>query len=1060
MSHHFISASAGTGKTFALTTRVIRLLLLGAPPRSILALTFSRAAAGEIFNKLVARLAEAATDNARAATLSAQILDKLPPDEQAAIRSHHATRSGNLPPAAFAALLRSLVATQHQSNIGTIDSFMWRVARMFPLELGLGSEPAMTDEPTAARAKIATAKSLLFLGAANSAAHEFFDAFFAATHGKEGKTFVEKLSTFVNAWHDRWLDFHPGDPKTGWGVPETLWGPTGCPFQKRGDLAALAERFRAEIANNLPPSNLTPGRQGEVQSALGKVADFAADFNGTVSGAPGFLEKLLLLWDRPARALGPLTYHKKEVPFSRAQSRLASDLLETLVASALDLRCKHTRGIGNLMRGFEAAYEKNFRSAGGFVFADIPRLVARLGDVNFALLAFRLDAQIRHWLLDEFQDTSRAQWRVIGPLVREALADSDTGATPDDLPRSVFTVGDAKQSIYGWRGGDVAIFLKEKSRPEYTCEPLYQSYRYGAVIAEAVNTVFAPAALTAFLGDSAATRAWADVWHDHTSAGENTADHGQVAVKTVSRSHGATHPNADDFADSILAELQETRPLEKGLETAILVRDGATGKILSERLRAAGIHAVWEGESAISDTPVVTALLNLVLLSAHPGDTLAARHIAASPLAGLFNAPPAALSQRLARQISRLGLARALAEIVRPLKDALPPENAAFVRSRLDDLLLAAARYEAAARPDNRADDFVDFVNAAKRRDFADKSAVKILTIHRSKGLGFDYVILPLHETKGMDSPQSLHEAPLVGKTNNAPWLLENPGELISQNDRTLADAAERARQKAIFETLCVYYVAMTRAKKLLSIHTREVSEGSNTRYFSALVAQQLESLPGKLDLAGQPADGQPAARQPADDAAPIALPAAPNSVTPSSASRRHDRLFPEKQQPAAEQAADRGTRLHDALAKIEWLPAPGQPADIPAADINLSAPSPFRDALANRPGDLAALWREKSFEIFLPPSPGNPGGEWLSGRFDRVVLTGPATSRRARILDYKTNTPLPGESPGGFADRMAETYAPQMALYRRALARLAGIPEPNITATLLLSATLAAREV
>ena len=154
---------------------------------------------------------------------------------------------------------------------------------------------------------------------------------------------------------------------------------------------------------------------------------------------------------------------------------------------------------------------------------------------------------------------------------------------------------------------------------------------------------------------------------------------------------------------------------------------------------------------------------------------------------------------------------------------------------------------------------------------------------------------------------------------------------------------------------------------------------------------------------------------------------------------------------PAGETAAERGTSLHEALARIDWLPAePGeQPAGIDAADLDLSSPSPLRDALV-RPADAVDLWRERSFEQLA-------GAEWISGTFDRVVFRGEGEDRRAEIYDWKTNRLRPGETPDAFATRMAETYAGQMRAYRAAVARLAGLPADCVSSTLLLAATRAA---
>ena len=110
-----IEASAGTGKTFSLVTRLLRLIFSGTEPERIVALTFSRMAAGEIFNSFIERLSRAAMDENTAAEESARM-------------------GRELKRADFAAKLRLVISRQHLSLIGTLDSFMMRVVRMIPLD--------------------------------------------------------------------------------------------------------------------------------------------------------------------------------------------------------------------------------------------------------------------------------------------------------------------------------------------------------------------------------------------------------------------------------------------------------------------------------------------------------------------------------------------------------------------------------------------------------------------------------------------------------------------------------------------------------------------------------------------------------------------------------------------------------------------------------------------------------------------------------------------------------------------------------------------------------------
>ena len=128
--------------------------------------------------------------------------------------------------------------------------------------------------------------------------------------------------------------------------------------------------------------------------------------------------------------------------------------------------------------------ERRREQAGKLRFADLPR-IAQDKVVQVPVLAYRLDGWFDHWLLDEFQDTSRSQWAALAPLVEEVWQESEGR-------RTLFYVGDVKQAIYGWRGGDAGLFT-EVARGYETClkdEKLGRSYRSGEKILRAVERVF------------------------------------------------------------------------------------------------------------------------------------------------------------------------------------------------------------------------------------------------------------------------------------------------------------------------------------------------------------------------------------------------------------------------------------------------------------------------------------------------------------------------------------------------------------------------------------------
>ena len=1036
LRNSLIKASAGTGKTFALATRMIRLLLLGVEPNQIVALTFSRAAAGEIYNQLAGRLAEAATSNGQAAEESRRVYEGLEPGTAQHLRKLHGAA---LPRALFTSLLRKLISMQHLSMIGTIDSFMTRMVQAFPLELGLQGSLSIMSEYRKEREEHAAISALLNQDVNDIGAQAFFDSFRQATFGKEGKTYDEKLSRFVKAWHGTLQDY---PDLRAWGQPKTIW-PTGTiPFATHDSPEQLADRLTAEIR--------------EAWAAVDRAifwddfCDFVRTFNTTLLAAQPAAVKNVLSAYKPGATSIEITYNRKALCFTGTQAQLIIQTVENLYGRVLRARCEMTQGVYRLMSQVDAAYAARTRNSGLLTFDDIPRLIANLDETVRRNIEYRFDGRFKHWALDEFQDTSHAQWAAIHNLVDEVIQ-----STEDE--RSIFIVGDCKQAIYGWRGGDVAIFENEISSGHYDLSDLSRSYRYCPQIARFVNAVFDGARLAETLGCEFAPAGakWKKLWVPHTSA----CPAGFVSVERMPPpDQDKEEKTADSYVKAASAHLRRVRPWERGLTSAILVRSNAHGHLFADALRSEGIPAVWEGESAICDTPVVTAILHLLHVAEHPSDTLAWRHVCASPLVQtVFKeacaAPepqgPALLSRTVLESVARLGLDRTLRLMIEALAET---GIDAFTRSRLDDLLRAATHFMAETDAETLLSDFTAFVEAFNRRDIADSSTVKILTIHRSKGLGFDFVLLPIMETTGLSSVRS---GGTLFAADDA-WLLADPGKQVSENDATLKAAHRSFENDGLFEALCVQYVAMTRAKRALTVLLKPASKNAtDTLYFSDCIER---ALPPALPWS----DGDSGwfEHVPVPDVSKVTEPAAPRltvrerrltvrRATPSS-SAFHGCAASDLFMHQESRATQRGTRLHEALSRIVWLneSAP-QPEDLPTSEVNLTAGSAFREALL-QPPHAVELWRERSFELIA-------GGLWISGTFDRVVFFEKSGHRSAQIYDFKTNRRRNNETEDAFAKRMQETYAGQMTNYRQALAQLSGLPASSISCTLLLTETLQA---
>jgi ATP-dependent exoDNAse (exonuclease V) beta subunit len=967
-----IEASAGTGKTQALAERLIELSLAGVEPSEIVALTFSRAAAGEIFERFVSLLAERASADRRCAEL-----------------------------------LRKVVSTQHLSQVGTLDSFLMRIARTFPLELGLDGRAEIMDDYGAGQ-ELARISFGILRRTDRSTRRAFADAFALAMNGEDVRSFVESYRSFIRAWHRLLLE-HP--EKSAWGDPAAIWGGEHpWPETTEEDLA----RFAAAIDGICE------------DKAWPEFVAWVRDFRGSFDGVKGFAKKFFELGGEVfAHATLDVKFGKKTYSFGGERAWAVREALLGVCGYVVRQKLALARGVYTLIAAYEAEYGAKVRGAGKLVFDDVPRLLARMPEDVRLALEYRLDARIRAWALDEFQDTSRGQWRALGPLVEEAKQ--------SDGEKSVFVVGDRKQAIYGWREGDVGIFRREAAQGEvYTQRALNKTYRSSPAVVEAVNRVFVRGRLReCFPGWEA---------DEHVSAKPDMPGFVQ-AVEASGR-------YIDDYLEPIRAALAAVDPVARGISAAVLVRSNGEGERIASYLKLNGMDGVvWEGESAILDTPALQGFVDLVRLADHPGYQQAYRHFASTPVAAAMypdGVPDASEVSRLAAQaFTAKGLVRAFRDI-----RALLPEDPSvawseFTEERFTDMLRAAAEFEFAMEPGTRLSDFADFLAAKKKRNLAEPGKVRIMTIHRSKGLGFDYVVLPLYEKDALNKES---DGPLVADG----WVVPNPGGKVSKMLPGLAAARADRQERAEEEALCVYYVAMTRAKMAMTVVCRPPAKAAGSSiYMSDFVR---EALPEPIG------DAQWYLRLPAPEAraesAADAPRTAPRRAKRQSVKRRLPSLALRSGMSAGDLFADfsarsaakrRGTEAHARYEAVEWVDPSAPRDDVERAVLA----NGWTDAFV-KGGDAVALWRERSYELLV-------GGKWESGQFDRVVFRGEGAARRATVYDFKTNAKRRDETVEDFARRMAETYAGQMASYRAAVSALADIPPERVKTVLLLTETGAA---
>lgn len=916
-----IRASAGTGKTFSLATRVLRLMLFDCVPVSrIVALTFSRAAAQEIYTKILSRLWSAAQNGQTAAREKANLLKDLPQELIPAIEA----RVGDWSAARFRQLLREVLDAQYLGNIATLDSFILRIVKNFPLELGVQRAVEVMDEISAREALDESIRRVL----SRPDRSELLPTLFLATQGGAySRRTRYKIEYMLE--REKWRDF--------------LLAQRGQSLELDGD---------------------------KIRAALGV---------------------------KPGTAL--------DAKIDKAVARLA------------------------LFAVFETEYRKSTRHAGRLTFGDFTAYASDKEGAERGLaktnLEFRFDSILDHWALDEFQDTSLEQWRCLENLVGEAGGNEGT----------VMVVGDLKQSIYGWRGGNDEPFLQLMRGNLFRDELGRQtssrnSHRYGTNIANFINRVFGPENIARIADLSRADCAsaiarWNDpnCWMDHEAKDDDTGldlDGDYVRVEQADDPMAALC----DRAERVWAAHQAADSTET---VGILVRTNEKGKAVAQELRKRGLPVVWEGMNPISDLPVVRAVLQLLKLADHPEDVFAWETVhTLLPVAkilfpGLDDA--AQVSQAVGEKLSHWGMARVLQEFCTVLGR---PEHALDRLSlrKLRALVKAAVDCEAMAGAGFSVDNFLARAEKLCEREIASSpKVIRILTIHRSKGLTFDRVLVPIFES-GKESLDSLDNFAIVADPSGR-WVLPHVTAEEAALSSTLQARIDQLRNDRLSEQIRTWYVALTRARKAMWVIVPQEEDGFRFRDlvlgavgagFESGVEPEFESRPS---VAAPKAAAW--ARIEGQDRVRRIIPSAVHGIQSVSGQRfSAASLLAED----AGASAGRGIEMHEKYAQIEWA----TPEELDRM------PESFRPAFVP-PAPDATCWREMPYELY-------ERGEWESGQIDRVVFWGSGDGRRAIVYDFKLTR------------RPDEVYAGQLAAYRRAVAKLAGIPVERIEARLLREPT------
>jgi ATP-dependent helicase/nuclease subunit A len=1092
----FVSANAGAGKTSLLTSRVLGLLLHGVSPSRILCLTFTNAAAAEMSNRVLKELGKwvmAAPDD---------------------LEKELAKITGSAPPAHLMERARGLFATVLEApegvRIQTIHSFSQSLLRRFPIEAGVSPHFSLIDERTVDEL-LKEARMRLF-SKAQAEDSGLLASLHAIAHGISEFT-VQKLLEEIVRFKSRFLALFSGydavngaiaDVYAQLGISQdtniemllaqhftydaktlsSLREITSLLVQGKKDDKLTGEGLAAWLEHAQSPQRSTH-IQAYVDSYLTGKGEARKNFFNKNTLSPQQEEAVLAEKDRVLRLLE--AWKTFEVAESTAHMlRVAHELL--------------------------ALYETLKRSQVQMDYDDLiltaRNLLERPGIAPWVL--FKLDGGIDHVLIDEAQDTSPIQWKIVKALTEEFF--SGLGRT--DADRSLFVVGDEKQSIYSFQGADPAALGKmqryfthriKDAGMQVQQRALTKSYRSTQAILSATDAVFANASARRGLtfDDSAVEHiihrreyyGLVEMWPLLTPAEDD--ENAPPPVLQLARQIAST---IRGWLDNGMYIESKKRNIEAG-DIMILVRNRRPlADPLIRALKRSGIPVAGHDRMELGENLAIADLIALGQCLLLPEDDLTLACVLKSPICNLseedlftlaHNRGDDRLWTRLYQLSGKppfdeaftlLSDLRSRADFVKPYELYAYLLETLGVRRRItgrmgseyhdpiDEFLGQALLYERSHTPSLQG--FIHWITSSTseiKRDMEQAhNQVRILTVHGAKGLQAPIVILP--DTAGLPPPKEVF---LWQEDETMPlpfW------PRAKSNDNALCTSLrQQKRQAALQEYRRQLYVALTRAEDQLYICGALSKENASEESWYSLIKAGLEPVAQKFEhekgeglrLGELPAAAKAFASAPAkttvdSPAVPVDLqlaflrtraPNEPNPPQPLVPSR----MAAEEPAAASPLTGDthfyqRGTLIHRLL---QYLP---EVAEIKRAQAGANIAALYRKSM---PQDvLDACVREAMHIITHPPfaflfGEGSLAEAPVAGCVDingrQVAVAGQIDrmhigEKEVWIVDFKSNRTAPDD-----LRQIPAAYLSQMRLYQLLMQRI--YPEKKVCCGLLWTA-------
>ena len=1085
----WVSANAGSGKTHVLVQRVLRLLLNGAPPARILCLTFTKAAAANMAERVFKTLAQwtRLSDEALAAAIV-----KAGAEAPDAARLNFARR-----------LFARTIETPGGLKIQTIHAFCERLLHLFPFEANVAAGFRVVEEREAALL-LERARAEGLTAALRETGGESRLAALAREAGADGfdKLLREALglraeiAEAVDAWGD----------SAGYG--EALAGRLG--LAPGEDVAAIEAAMLAGLGG---PSNWV-NIADKFDQGSKKDNDLASFLRSAIEAAalPAYLSVFFTKADEPRGGADRKIITKPlEARFPGLLARLQVEQ-DRLIGLRDRRKAAQTLArsvvLIDLAAAILAAYARLKARRGLLDFDDlIERTLSLLSRSDAAWVLYKLDSGIDHILVDEAQDTSKEQWEILKLLAE----DFTSGKGARALVRTFFAVGDEKQSIYSFQGAAPKMFAEmrrefarrhERADLGFANVGLHLSFRSAREVLDGVDRIFSiaetwrgvaadddkPPPHVAF---RAALPGLVEIWEPIEGASEAASDDWLMPVDAPSNQDPAVQLArriagviagwlAPGSGQSVHDGQGVARPIAPG-DIMILVRSrGAFFEAMIRALKEAGVKAAGADRLALGEHIATMDLVSAGRAALRAEDDLALACALKSPLLGLDDDDLIALAPRrkgsLAEALGeatgeRFAAAHSRLEVWRERARSLSPfafyarllgedggRRAMLARlgpeagDAIDEFLSLALAFEQSKAPSllNFLDEIENADISVKRDMEASGDSVRVMTIHAAKGLEAAIVFLP----DTCAAPTGRYDSKLFAldgaRPGEPPLIAWSPRE--ASDPPAVAEARAAAREAAAGEHRRLLYVAMTRAAERLVIAGFHGPRGKAKDCWYDMARAGLD---GATSSAPAPwskdeeiwqlgkmrcADGGVRPKAPGEPGAPPPWLRARAASEHASASLRPSRAV----QAPLDATGDvrrknrlEAGRLSHSL--LQYLPdvAPDQRRDAArrfiarrGADLSSDEQTDVLERTLTLIGDprLAALFGSNSrAEAAVAANLARPGfaPTPFVGRIDRIAIG----AENVMIADFKTGAPQ-GKTPPA-------QYVAQLALYRAAVAPL-----------------------